>query len=51
METAEKKETLKANVKNYKADGTKYDCEIEIFPIFNNENTLTHYLAIEQELV
>jgi PAS domain S-box-containing protein len=32
---------------NYRKDGSSYVCEIEILPLRNKKNKLTHFLAIE----
>lgn len=40
---------FKEQIINYKKDGTPYNCEIEIYPIKDNNKT-THYLAIEKEI-
>lgn len=34
---------------NYRKDGSEYLCEIKIFPILNSEQTVEHYLALENE--
>ena len=35
---------------NYRKDGTEYQCHIEITPLYNFENTLTHFIALEREV-
>lgn len=36
---------------NYRKDGSEYLCEIKIFPLFNAEQKVEHYLALENESV
>ncbi|WP_136480908.1 PAS domain-containing protein [Cognatitamlana onchidii] len=35
---------------NYKKNGSLYKCELNIYPIKNYENTITHFIAFEKEL-
>lgn len=35
---------------NYRKNKEEYKCEITIIPLFNNNQSLTHYLAIEKEV-
>jgi len=35
---------------NYRKDGEEYVCRVEIHPIYNTSNNLSHYLALEQEV-
>ena len=39
-----------ARVKNYKADGSVYICDIEIMPLYAQNDELSHYLAVEKEI-
>lgn len=41
---------LKTTVFNYKKNGTKYLCEIEIYPLFNSKNEITNFIAFETNL-
>ena len=34
---------------NYRKNGEEYDCHIEVIPLFNSENIVTHFLAMERE--
>ncbi|MFD0933249.1 PAS domain-containing protein [Psychroflexus salinarum] len=34
---------------NYRKDGSEYMCEIKIFPIQNKNNSVEHYIALENE--
>ena len=49
-ENLQKFESLKARVLNYRKNGETYNCNIEIFPIMNDEGIFTHFLAIEKEI-
>ncbi len=35
---------------NYRKCGEEYICRVEIHPLFNQKNELSHYLALEQEV-
>jgi len=43
-------QVTKASITNYKKSGRVYQCEIEIFPLKNIDNTVTHFMALEKEL-
>ncbi|MEN2283107.1 PAS domain-containing protein [Algoriphagus sp. SE2] len=36
-------------VTNYKKNGKEYECEITIIPLFDADQVITHYLALERE--
>ena len=38
------------SIVNYRQNGEEYVCQISIVPLFNSNNTLTHYLALENEV-
>jgi PAS domain S-box-containing protein len=38
------------NVVNYRKNGEKYICKVDIFPIFDNDNTLVNFVAFEREV-
>lgn len=42
--------TFEETVINYKKDSRQYLCQVAIFPITNNDNEVTHFLALENEL-
>jgi len=42
-------ERVTSTVVNYKKDGTPYFCDIDIFPVFNRQQQLVNFLAVEQE--
>ncbi|MGJ8759842.1 MULTISPECIES: PAS domain-containing protein [unclassified Polaribacter] len=48
QEKIEQVNPFKEIIVNYKKDGTAYNCEVKIIPLFN-ENT-THYLAFEKKI-
>ncbi len=39
---------FKAQIVNYRKNGTPYNCEIEIYPLKDNDNNTTHLLAFER---
>lgn len=41
---------FKASITNYKKNGDKYLCQIDVIPLFNTNDQLTHFLAMESEL-
>jgi len=41
---------FKATVLNYKKDMSTYKCELHIFPLFNIDQEITHYLALEKQV-
>lgn len=40
---------FKEVVLNYKKDQTAYKCELQIFPLYNN-NKITHFMALEKQV-
>ncbi len=36
---------------NYKKDGTPYKCHIKMYPLRNNNKTITHFLALEKTII
>lgn len=38
------------SILNYRLNKEEYLCQLSIFPIKNNRNALTHFLALEQEI-
>lgn len=43
-------EPVKAALTNYRKNGEAYLCEVSIRPLFNKDNTLTHFIALEKEV-
>lgn len=41
---------FKEVVINYKKDAREYYCELQVFPIKNKSQTITHFLALEREV-
>jgi PAS domain S-box-containing protein len=39
-----------AQLINYRKNGEEYTCQVNIIPLFNDENILTHFIAFEQEV-
>lgn len=35
---------------NYRKNGSEYHCRVEITPLYNSENILTHFIALESEV-
>lgn len=42
--------TISTSILNYKKNGTPYICKVEIFSIFNAQQNLVNYLALEEEV-
>ena len=40
---------FKAAITNYRKNGEEYQCQIDILPLYDSENKLTHFLAMERE--
>ncbi|MDF9798068.1 PAS domain S-box-containing protein [Catalinimonas alkaloidigena] len=38
-----------ADIVNYRKNGEEYLCHVEIHPVFDNQNQLAHFLALEKE--
>lgn len=36
---------------NYRKDNSLYKCKVKIIPLYNNEKKITHFLALEKEVV
>lgn len=43
-------ENIKIWVLNHKKNGTKYLCEIEIYPLYNYKNEIVYFIAFETNL-
>lgn len=37
------------SITNYRKNGETYRCEIKILPLYNSNNELTHFMALERE--
>lgn len=44
------KERFEATVTNYRQDGEPYECRVNILPLLNYDNDITHFIAFEREL-
>ncbi len=42
---------VRADLTNYRKDGSTYTCRIAINPLRNTQGELTHFLAVEQEVI
>ena len=40
---------FKAAITNYRKNGEEYQCQIDVLPLYDSENRLTHFLAMERE--
>ena len=36
-------------ITNYRKDGAEYQCHVSIVPLYNSQNVLTHFLALEKK--
>lgn len=45
-----RQDCTKETIINYKKNGDVYNCYIEFFPLKNNRNRITHFLALEKEV-
>ncbi|MEP1488480.1 MAG: PAS domain-containing protein [Algibacter sp.] len=41
---------FKETILNYRKNGTVYNCNIEIYPLRDAQNNMSHYLALEKEI-
>ena len=39
-----------ADIINYRKNGEEYLCHVEIYPLLNDKNQLTHFVALEREV-
>lgn len=44
------KEVFTTRITNHKKTGQAYVCEVKIVPLFNQDNELSHYIALEREI-
>ncbi len=49
-EAINRRQAVSETVINYRKDGSEYSCRVAISPIYNSENTLTHFIAMESEV-
>lgn len=42
-------EPITASLMNYRKNGEEYLCEVNILPLYNNKNRITHFIAFERE--
>jgi PAS domain S-box-containing protein len=38
------------SIKNYRKNGEEYECKVDIFPLHNENDQISHFLALEQEI-
>lgn len=44
------KQTISTSILNYKKNGEPYFCKVDLYPIFNLENELVNFVALEEEI-
>ncbi|WP_460979978.1 PAS domain-containing protein [Spirosoma knui] len=44
-------DSVKADLLNYRKSGEPYICRVQIDPLYNNQGELTHFLAVENEVL
>ncbi|PZR37625.1 MAG: proteorhodopsin activator (PAS domain sensor protein) [Azospira oryzae] len=49
-EAINRRQPVSETVINYRKDGSEYTCRVAISPLYNSENTLTHFIALESEV-
>lgn len=49
--TLELAEPVSADLVNYRKNGESYICRVHIEPMYDNRNNLTHFLAVESEVI
>lgn len=50
-ESLQRANPVKAEMLNYRKDGESYICQVQIDPLFDSQGHLTHYLAVENEIL
>ena len=45
----EQQKRFSKSLVNYRKNGEEYICEIDVVPLFNTNNVVTHFLAMERE--
>lgn len=50
-ESLERADSVKADLLNYRKNGEPYMCRVQIDPLYTNQNELTHFLAVESEVL
>ena len=46
----QRRQAVSETIINYRKNGSEYLCRVEISPLYNFENTLTHFIALESEV-
>ncbi len=49
-EAVKRKEAVTVQLVNYRKDGSEYNCEVEILPLYSKSHVVTHFLAIEKSV-
>jgi PAS domain S-box-containing protein len=50
-ESLDRADSVKADLLNYRKGGETYICRVQIDPLYDNLGELTHFLAVESEVV
>lgn len=50
-ESLSRADSVKADLLNYRKNGEPYICRVQIDPLYTNQNELTHFLAVESEVL
>lgn len=50
-ECLDRADSVKADLLNYRKGGETYMCRVQIDPLYDNQGELTHFLAVESEVV
>ncbi len=45
------RQPFSAEIVNYRKNGDEYSCHVTIHPLFNDKEELSHYLALEKEIL
>ena len=46
----QRRQPINETLINYRKNGSEYHCRVEITPLYNSENILTHFMALESEV-
>ncbi len=49
-DSLDRADSVEADLLNYRKNGEPYICRVHIDPLYNNQNELTHFLAVESEV-
>ena len=49
-EAIQRKEKVETTIVNYAKDGQAYNAQIQIYPLFNDQNELIHYISLQKNV-